>query len=667
MSDLHAAISRQIRLGTQVAVLGGCLLGSGLALYVFGTNNAELLLDRAAVPIVATCLLASVCALVSAALFLPLELAVALLARVSKLVRRLPPLGFYAASYFVGVLFLHGFFLTGHRYQRDLLAPTGLGVLATLLVLAAVSQLLMLWLWARLARRWSSMRAPSIPRARTLILLLFGFLALGVLSHRYLTADSGSTLPSGNLEQPAKRPDLTVPAAGQDLDSLAALEGARRVVLISIDTLRADHLPFYGYPRDTAPHLANLARDGSVFAQARSQAPWTLPSHASMMTSLYPSANGARFREQARFPIRFSDALDARNITLAELLRSAGFSTTSIASNHFLGPELGLTQGFDSSDCHGAYQADTLVDKAVGWLEKEKSRPFFLFLHFNDVHDYRAPEEYLRQYRNPQYAGGFSGGAFPLRQVMGNRYHDLSAADLEYLAALYDAAIRYVDRELGRLFRWLRDEGLYEETLIVLTSDHGEEFWDHGGTGHGFTLYEEQLRVPLLIKPAATDRSAGHQARVEGNVGVIDIMPTILDYAGLAAPDFLQGISLRSAVGGGALEERTLFAESTNFFNSYAMIQGDTKYIGNRFPTGRFFQLGFLMSSIRVFYKFRDDELYLVGGDGKEQDNVLEERPETVRRMNEKVIAHLKNQTRGDSIRLDPKTVKQLRALGYLN
>ncbi len=317
------------------------------------------------------------------------------------------------------------------------------------------------------------------------------------------------------------------------------------VVLISIDTLRPDHVGLYGAERDVTPVLDELGARGVVFEQVLAQAPWTIPSHASLLTSLYPSVLGVG-------PYADPGKLSEAAVTLAEVFREHGFATAAVTGG-YVSPQLGFDQGFDSfRETVDAPSMGLAVTCAEEWLDRrDAARPFFLFLHTFEVHQYRPPPRFHRQWVRP-YAG-------PLRdlehvpafvQNPGNqaRVAELGAEDWRYLRDLYDACLASVDSEIGRLLDVLRARGLGETTLLVVTSDHGEEFGEHGGSGHGYTLYDENLRVPLLVSHGSLPR-----LRVAEQVRLLDLAPTIAELVGLPAPELWQGTSLVPLLGGASL------------------------------------------------------------------------------------------------------------------
>ncbi len=311
-------------------------------------------------------------------------------------------------------------------------------------------------------------------------------------------------------------------------------------VLLSVDTLRADAMRAYAADAEPHPHLDALLDDSLVFLEARSAGPWTKPAMASALTGLSPWTHGANDAE-ALLP----EAVD----TLAERLRAAGHRTVAFGRNSFLSGAFGFDQGFDryefspraalgaSSGARllGALSAgrkslDTrqLTDRAVDWVRREAEPPFFLWLHYFDPHlPYRPPAAYAA----PGPAAERIGASFAaLREVRSGALR-VSAAERRWIRELYAAELRYVDAELGRFLAALRERGLYDACHVAFLSDHGEEFWEHGGYEHGHSLYDELLRVPFALKPA----QASHGGRIGVPVSTASLFATLLELAGLPA------------------------------------------------------------------------------------------------------------------------------------
>ena len=304
--------------------------------------------------------------------------------------------------------------------------------------------------------------------------------------------------------------------------------GARAdVLLIVIDTLRADHLGAYGYGRETSPHFDALAADSILWRRALSHAPWTSPSVGALLTSLYPAALGYG---DSRNPARPAD----RVLYLAEILRDNGYRTEAIVSHTYVAARLGFDQGFDRFDeadarGPGHVSSRSVTNKAIAALKRPERRPVFLLAHYFDPHfNYLQHDPWDF---DPGYEGDLPEHMGELRRIA----RDLSPRDLEQLRARYDSEIRFTDEHIGRLISTLRELGRYEQTLIVVTADHGEAFLDRddGWIGHTKTLFQEAIHVPLLIKLPG---GIGGGAVVDAPIGLIDLVPSLLATLDLRAP-----------------------------------------------------------------------------------------------------------------------------------
>ncbi len=309
------------------------------------------------------------------------------------------------------------------------------------------------------------------------------------------------------------------------------------VILISIDTLRPDHLGCYGYEKATSPALDLLCEDAVVFEEAIAHASSTLHSHASMLTSLLPHHHQATWSAKTRIP---EDA-----ICLAEVLQQAGYRTAAFTGGGQMDRVFGLDQGFEVFEQPMLEHFEDTMWKGVEWVESDDSRPFFLFLHSYEVHHPYTPEaDYLALFEDG-YSGSLPGEiSLELLGQINNEEIDFDEADLGHVVAAYDAEIRSADDGVSHLIRYLREKGLYDDTLVVFTSDHGEEFGEHGLVGvHSHTLFDELLRVPLVIKFPG---SAHAGTRVGYQVRGIDIPPTVVSAVGIAIPEVFSGTDLRS-------------------------------------------------------------------------------------------------------------------------
>ena len=318
--------------------------------------------------------------------------------------------------------------------------------------------------------------------------------------------------------------------------ALAACGSAPRppnLILISIDTLRADRLGCYGYARPTTPFLDREALRGVLFEHATAPSSWTYPSHASMFTGLYPGRNGA---------IEIKQRMRKDVTSLAEWLGARGYQAAGVVSSTlFLG--YGLERGFEPLDYveSNGPEPSPVTTHALAWLESvDRSRPFFYLVHYLDPHsDYHSRPEYQDPFLTP-YTGPATGKSDQLYEHVAGQIR-FTPEDARHLSDLYDGGVRQQDAELEKLFGALERSGLLENTVVVLVSDHGEEFLEHGGVMHGLTQYEESVRVPFLLWGPGVP----HGVRLPQGVSLVDLMPTVLDLLGQPAPEGLDGMSLR--------------------------------------------------------------------------------------------------------------------------
>ena len=408
------------------------------------------------------------------------------------------------------------------------------------------------------------------------------------------------------------------------------------VVVITIDTLRPDHLGFLGYPRDTAPFLTELAERSVTFRRAFSTSTWTPPATVSLFTSLYPAQHGVLrgFFVAQRRSEREGATLRLRQIpplakTLPEVFREHGYRTFGIAANVNIGPEIGFDRGFDHfARLHelrrrSAAGGEEIVTKLLEWepLLREEG-PNFVYLHFNDPH-----QPYQR--RQPWYTV------------------DEEASELGRVEAAYDSEISYLDSALSDLlprFGWDRD------AILAVVSDHGEEFREHGRVGHDPTLYGELLRILMMIRfPGA------EAASIDVNVSLIDVLPTLADLAGLDPLPSWQGRSLADLVRGGdgplaeELENRAIYAQrGRNRNERWAVMLGDWKLIQRR-------------RRLQLFHLEQDpfDQRDLSDGESEVRVRLVE----LLTRFQESGVISRDPST---ELTLTPEELEQLRALGYV-
>ena len=416
----------------------------------------------------------------------------------------------------------------------------------------------------------------------------------------------------------------------------------RHIILITVDTLRQDALSVYGSESVSTPHMDELARDGIIFREAYTVATWTIPSLASLMTGLSPKVHQMVYLDS-----RLSDGVT----TLAEDLRDDGYLTAALVVNALLTPDANLSQGF----LHYEFRlltTDELTQAAIQWLQENRKRDFFLWLHYIDPHAPFQPPVLLRPPGEPAERIGVAFVAVPAV-----RHGDfvLTAAEQAWIRKLYEAEVRYVDRNLGRLFRALKELGLYDDSLVILTSDHGEEFWEHGSVGHGHTLYEELLRVPLIIKLP----SPATLSETDVPVALTALRPTILDLCQVTyAKDSLSHGSLTPFwdLDTEVLEPQPIITKSVNP-DLEAVIFADFKYIRS------------------ASAEHPGEELYNLAQDPGEKTSLVASAPDTVRQARELLDADSK-QARDLRVALRLETtpareipedlMRRLKALGYV-
>lgn len=346
--------------------------------------------------------------------------------------------------------------------------------------------------------------------------------------------------------------------------SSAVRPAPRLIVLLTVDALRADHLGIYGYPRPTSPAIDAFARDAIVIEEAIAQAPYTKASMASLMTGLYPTAHKTytatatvadTMDGDAAEPVLRTDALPQAVTTLAEALRALGYATAALPTNPFLIADFGFDQGFDSYTFMGGdgfARADDVLTRALEIVDAH-TEPLFLWVHLMEPHSpYDPPEEFRRE-----LAPAGPPRAIPRDVDVPAYLASAPSRDVRVYEALYDAEIRTVDAAFGRFVAALRMRPAWKDTAIVLTSDHGEQFLEHGGLEHSTTLYDELLRVPLIV------RVPGHTARrLDVQVQTIDVLPTLVALAGGEPPRRIHGRDMGPFLRGErVMEPQVAFAE----------------------------------------------------------------------------------------------------------
>lgn len=428
------------------------------------------------------------------------------------------------------------------------------------------------------------------------------------------------------------------------------------VVLVSVDTLRADHLGCYGYSRPTSPCVDAFSARAILFERAYAPSFTTADSHMSMFTGVYPSVHGVRtvWKEEPDFR-----PLDPGITTLPELLRASGYATAGFTGGGNVAPEHGFGRGMD---VYEALEDDAArVDKVLAFARQQGSRPYFLFVHTYSVHDPYTPSPPWARSFDPTYAGRIQSDLAALRRVATSFDSERAlfwspvdrkdSRDVAHLVALYDGEIRQLDEHLCRLLDGLLT--LHPRPLVVLTSDHGEQFAEHGGFLHT-ALYEELIHVPLLVWHPRLTRPG----RVHERVSLVALMPTLLDLLGLPPAVQAQGRSLRSLLAGRAPDD-AIFSEKAGHAAAY--IRNGQKLILRRRRGKEGPERAELYELDRDPRETRNRAAKHLEGSG------LREALEGIRNTNRMLAATLRPaQATATGVRPDEETVERLRALGYL-
>lgn len=414
------------------------------------------------------------------------------------------------------------------------------------------------------------------------------------------------------------------------------------VVLVMVDTLRADHLGCYGYQRDTSPNLDRLAKAGVLFETFYSVAPWTNPAIASLFTGRYPRAVFPPLPHKKAIGIPLPSQLP----TLAERLQEAGYRTVALVDHPGINPELQFDQGFEQwyslfedggFDIWTVTDSDFVLDQLLVALDELGDETFFLYLHLVYPH---------RPYTPPA----------PFDSMFGSSATKTGRAHRQEMVNAYDGEIRYTDELIGRLVEVLGERQLTQSTWLMVTSDHGEGFWEHNQAEHGNSLFNELTRIPMILVPPQKERVAG--LRVKTPASLVDLKPTILGLAGLEPEKELEGRDLRTSWSNPDDFEapRWLFLASPHSqdVEAAAVVRGDLKYI-DRLP-----------------WRQARPALFDLAEDPDEKRNLVGISPRTAE-MSRRLRAHLiqTEQLRSgllkeDEVELDKEVLERLRALGYL-
>ncbi len=437
----------------------------------------------------------------------------------------------------------------------------------------------------------------------------------------------------------------------------------KNIILISIDTLRADHLGCYGYKENTSPNIDRYAKSGVVFRNAFSPSSWTGPAHLSMMTSLSPIAHGLIYYGS-------DNKLNSKTPTLASILRNNHFETAAFTGGGWVSNITGVDIGFSTFKTPDKHFKKNII-AAQKWLDHIGEKKFFLFLHGYDVHKpYRPPPPFNTKF-SKNYSGKYDVDKFQPDEPKPNE------TDLRYVISQYDGEIASVDQLLNSFFNYLKGRGLLKNTLVFITADHGDEFYEHGSVDHIHTLYDELIHVPLIVfGPTITP------AIITSQVGTIDILPTILDLLGIKhESERFQGCSLinylLTSKTGNPPEDVFSFTGFEKYpYHLSSIRTARWKLIHNDLSGMKNINLNSIAHRPRYTYKFKhraEDyyELYDLKSDPQEKHNLFDPKNEIAISLQKRLIQYIKV---SKSIALKAKKrslmtseqIKNLKSLGYL-
>ncbi|NOZ79854.1 MAG: sulfatase [Acidobacteria bacterium] len=424
------------------------------------------------------------------------------------------------------------------------------------------------------------------------------------------------------------------------------------ILLVTVDTMRADHLPVYGYGRKTAPYLTSLAKSATVWTRAYSTSSWTVPSVTSLLTGVYPATHGV-IHGVIRGKHVFKQEIIPDDLPrLAEVLKAAGYSTFGITANPHLDREHGFARGFDHFTCLGIGTAEQVNEAIRGWADAIRSAPgpVFVWLHYFDPH--------YPYHRHPPWSSRFAGNPTAhelevireIAQTWPKTPAEIRRNKKRYLVVgkgLYDAEIRYWDTSFQALLEQLPALAGY---LLVVTADHGEEFWEHGRLGHGIDLYNETVRVPLIIR-----LPGGGPAAVKADpVSLLDLPPTLVQAAGGTIPPGWQGRSLwASLVSDKPLAPRPLLADLNRFEDKPRRLALITTHFKLIFNVGT-----------------KAEELYDLDSDFGEKQDLSSREPQKTRTLHAQLVDLVRSlpvaRQNPAATTISRERMKQLRSLGYL-
>ena len=439
------------------------------------------------------------------------------------------------------------------------------------------------------------------------------------------------------------------------------------IIFILVDTLRADYLGAYGFEGRVSPEMDALARESILFRNCFTQSPWTKPAVATLFTSLHPQVHGLTNHEGKYWgeatPEMRTGILSRRATTLAERLRESGYETAGFIANPWLDAAYGFDQGFDvyyDEETDFSTTARHLMDDVRAWFDaREADKPYFLYLHLMDVHaPYSASRpDFITVRQSPTLQSDHILGP---KEMPDLRWHNLEIRpswatdemrrEVAYWRARYASGVRATDRRLGLFLDYLRKRNELDSSILVLTSDHGEELFEHGDWSHGQSLFDHQLRIPLIIR---NPQGRGGGVEVDTFIDLIDLMPTLLAVARAEPPEGMQGRDMSAVLEGHPVERPEFtFATATQ-----------------RIP--RFYSVRTARHKLLLHLDTEWQRLFEMANDGTEHEDVSAREPEVAQELRDRLLAHIRDSVAGGTLETETAEIpeelqERLRALGYL-
>ncbi|MCI0613606.1 sulfatase [bacterium] len=491
-----------------------------------------------------------------------------------------------------------------------------------------------------------------------------------ILLSKYLTSNEpqiyeiefklqrNSILDSGNAAW--VEPFLYQGFSPKEQPSASTIEKVRQannganVIIIILDAAGAKHFPMYGYHRDTTPNIKNLLNDSIQFERAYTQAVYTLAATATLMSGLDPFRHQIIYRRNKL--VLKESKLPNETFTLAERFLNSGYATGTFVSNGNASSTFGMTQGFQ--EVREVFREKTytgwgmdITNRFTQWLQSLKAgRPFFAYIHYREPHaPFNPPESFKNHFTDPNYTG-YKDASYEMRRKINMGEISSTQADRDYIEATYDENLRYGDYEVGRVIKKLKDMKVYDKTILIITADHGEAFWEHNFQGHNSQLYEESVHIPLIVK--LSSKTELNKKKVKNPVRTIDLYPTLVDLLELSRRNWnVDGHSFIPYLVSDKLDDVPVFTQTISE-QGYSWMEGNFKYI---------------------YHRHASEELYNLKTDPEERNNLIKTDTVQAGYLRSRLFGwHAEKNATGSRLKtdravMDESTRENLKALGYID